>query len=141
MGLAPYIYRNGLVVGRYFRHGPQWQEHPRHHKTLNAGGIPTTNGKRSLKTTIHTMLNNEAYSGALVWGTKAKDNAPPVRVEDAFPAIVTKQEFRQIAKLVQSRAPKSVYPRRASSPYLLSGLLTCETCGKALTAAEGKSGR
>ena len=35
-------------------------------KTLNAGGIPTTNGKRWLKTTIHTMLANEAYTGAVV---------------------------------------------------------------------------
>ena len=32
-------------------------------------------------------------------------------------------------------------PRRASSPYLLSGLLRCETCGKAMTAAEAKSGK
>ena len=42
---------------------------------------------------------------------------------------------------MQSRAPKSVHPRRASSPYLLSGLVKCETCGKALTAAEAKSGK
>ena len=32
-------------------------------------------------------------------------------------------------------------PRRASSPYLLSGLLRCQTCGKAMTAAEAKSGK
>ncbi len=42
-------------------------------KTLNAEGIPTTNGKKWLKTTIHTMLSNEAYTGTLVWGAKAKD--------------------------------------------------------------------
>ena len=87
------------------------------------------------------MLNNEAYTGTLVWGNKAKDKAPPVRIEEAFPAIVTKQEFRKVARLLRSRAPKSVHPRRASSPYLLSGLLRCETCGRALTAAEAKSGQ
>ena len=38
-------------------------------------------------------------------------------------------------------APKSVHPKRASGPYLLSGLLRCETCGKALTAAEAESGK
>ena len=38
-------------------------------------------------------------------------------------------------------APKSVHPRRASGPYLRSGLLRCETCGKALTAAEAESGK
>ena len=110
-------------------------------KTLNAEGIPTTNGKKWLKTTIHTMLANEAYTGAVVWGIKAKDKADPVRVEDAFPAIVSKREFQRAKKLLGSRAPKQVNPRRASSPYLLSGLLKCETCGKAMTAAEAKSGK
>ena len=110
-------------------------------KTLNAEGIPTTNGKKWLKTTIHTMLDNEAYTGAVVWGIKAKDGAPPVRVEDAHPAIITKGEFQRVKKLLGSRAPKRMNPRRASSPYLLSGLLRCQTCGKAMTAAEAKSGK
>ena len=110
-------------------------------KTLNAEGIPTTNGKKWLKTTIHTMLDNEAYTGTLVWGAKARDGAPPVRVEDAHPAIVSKRDFQKARKLLASRAPKKMNPRRASSPYLLSGLVKCETCGKAMTAAEAKSGR
>ncbi len=110
-------------------------------KTLNAEGIPTTNGKKWLKTTIHTMLDNEAYTGAVVWGAKAKDGAPPVRVEDAHPAIISKGEFQRVKKLLGSRAPKRMNPRRASSPYLLSGLLRCQTCGKAMTAAEAKSGK
>ena len=110
-------------------------------KTLNAEGIPTTNGKKWLKTTIHTMLDNEAYTGAVVWGIKAKDKAPPVRVEDAHPAIISKGEFQRVKKLLGSRAPKRMNPRRASSPYLLSGLLRCQTCGKAMTAAEAKSGK
>ena len=110
-------------------------------KTLNSEGIPTTNGKKWLKTTIHTMLDNEAYTGAVVWGTKAKDGAPPVRVEDAHPAIISKGEFQRVKKLLGSRAPKRMNPRRASSPYLLSGLLRCQTCGKAMTAAEAKSGK
>ena len=110
-------------------------------KTLNAEGIPTTNGKKWLKTTIHTMLSNEAYTGTLVWGAKAKDGAPPVRVEDAHPAIVSKRDFQKARRLLGSRAPKKVNPRRASSPYLLSGIAKCETCGKAMTAAEAKSGK
>ena len=110
-------------------------------KTLNAEGIPTTNGKKWLKTTIHTMLDNEAYTGTLVWGAKAKDGAPPVRVENAHAAIVSKLDFQRARKLLASRAPKKMNPRRASSPYLLSGLVKCETCGKAMTAAEAKSGK
>ena len=110
-------------------------------KTLNAEGIPTTNGKKWLKTTIHTMLSHEAYAGTVVWGANAKDGAPPVRVEDAHPAIISKRDFQKARRLLGSRAPKKVNPRRASSPYLLSGIAKCETCGKAMTAAEAKSGK
>ena len=110
-------------------------------KTLNSEGIPTSNGKKWLKTTVHFVLTNEAYAGTVVWGEKAKDGQPPVRVEDAHPGIVSTQEFRRIARMMESRAPKKVNPRRVSSPYLLSGIAKCETCGKAMTAAEAKSGK
>ena len=76
-----------------------------------------------------------------MWGTNAKDGTPPVRIENAFPAIVSQQEFRKVRRLLKSRAPSKVNPRRASSAYLLSGLLKCETCGKAMTAADAKSGK
>ena len=110
-------------------------------KTLNREGIASPRRGRWTKTTIHRILTNETYTGILVWGAKAKDGAPPVRVEDAHPAIVSKRDFQKVRKLLASRAPKKMNPRRASSPYLLSGLVKCETCGKAMTAAEAKSGR
>ena len=110
-------------------------------KALNAEGVASPQGKQWLKSTVHTTLNNEAYTGAVVWGVNAKDGAPPVRVEKAHPALVSKRKFRQVANLLRSRAPETIHPRRASSPYLLSGLVKCETCGKALTAAEAKSGK
>ena len=110
-------------------------------KTLNAEGVASPRGKQWLKSAVHNMLNNEAYTGTLVWGANARDGAPPVRVEKAFPALVPKRKFRQVASLLRSRTPKAAHPRRSSSPYLLSGLVKCETCGKALTAAEAKSGK
>ena len=129
------------VVRRVFDMVLQGRSIPDVTKTLNAEGIPTTNGKKWLKTTIHTMLSHEAYTGTVVWGANAKDGAPPVRVEDAHPAIVSKRDFQRARRLLGSRAPKKVNPRRASSPYLLSGISKCETCGKAMTAAEAKSGK
>ncbi len=110
-------------------------------RTLNDEGIANPTGRLWSKNGVHIILSNEAYTGTLVWGVDAKDGAPPVRVEDAFPAIVTKQEFRRITRSLRSKAPARVNPRRASSPYLLSGLVKCEKCGKALTAAEAKSGK
>ena len=110
-------------------------------RVLNEEGIPTRNGGRWLKNTVHGMLTNESYAGTLVWGKRAKSKAPPVRVDGAVPAIVSRAEFERVQELLKSRAPKIVHPRRASSPYLLSGLVKCETCGRSLTAAEAKSGK
>ena len=110
-------------------------------KTLNAEGIPSPNGKQWRKTTVHKVLGNEAYTGTLVWGQRSRDGQDPVRVEDAFPAIVSPQEFARVRKLLAARAPAVTHPRRAASPYLLSGLAKCEPCNKALTAAEAKSAK
>ena len=110
-------------------------------KTFNAEGIATPEGKRWLKTTVYRILSNETYTGALVWGVTAKDGAPLVRVDNAFPAIVTPQEFRRVNRQLRARSPKHSHPRLAASPYLLSGTAVCETCGKAMSASEAKSGR
>ena len=110
-------------------------------KTLNREGIPSPRGKTWPKNTIHVILTNEVHTGTLVWGITAKDGAPPVRVEGAFPAIVTAKEYRRVNRLLGSRSPKVIHPMRASSPYVLSGLVTCGNCRRPLSAAEAKGGR
>ena len=129
------------VVRRIFRMACQNKTGLDIVRVLNEEGVPTMRGGPWSKNTIHGMLTNEAYTGTLVWGVRTKDKAPPVRVENAFPAIVTRDEYERANQLLQSRSPKVIHPRRATSPYLLSGLAVCERCGQALTAAEAKSGR
>ena len=67
-------------------------------RTLNNEGIASPRGKLWARTSVHNILTNEAYTGTLVWGINAKDNAEPVRVEKAFPAIVTKTQFQRVGK-------------------------------------------
>ena len=55
-------------------------------RVLNDEGIATATGKRWAKTGVHNILTNEVYTGTLVWGANAKDEAAPVRVEKAFPS-------------------------------------------------------
>ena len=110
-------------------------------RTLNDEGIASPKGKLWGKTSVHAILINEAYTGTLVWGVNAKDKADPVRVEEAFPAIVTTAQFRRVRKLMHSRAPKRRNPRRVASPFILSGLVKCRTCRRALTGQYSKSGQ
>ena len=109
--------------------------------TLNDEGIASPRGKLWGKTSVHAILINEAYTGSLIWGVNAKDNAEPVRVEKAFPAIITRAQFGRVGKLMRARAPKTSHPRRVGSTYLLSGLVKCKACNRALSGQDAKSGQ
>ena len=110
-------------------------------RTLNDEGIASPAGKHWGKTSVHAILRNEVYTGTLVWGANAKDNVEPVRVDKAFPAIISKAQFRRVNKLMRSRAPKRSHPRRVGSSYLLSGLVKCKSCNRALSGQDAKSGQ
>ena len=110
-------------------------------RTLNNEGIASPRGKLWARTSVHNILTNEAYTGTLVWGANAKDKGEPVRVEKAFPAIITRAQFQRVGRHLSSRAPKFSHPRRVGSSYLLSGLLKCKTCNTPLIGRFAQSGK
>ena len=110
-------------------------------RAINDEDIPSATGKLWSSNGVHFILRNEVYTGTLVWGTKAKDEADLVRVEEAFPAIVSDDQFRRVNSPKRSRASKTTHPRRIASSYLLSGLVKCYRCKTAFTGHGAKSGR
>ena len=64
-----------------------------------------------------------------------------MRVEKAFPAIITRSQFQRVGKHLSSRAPKFSHPRRVGSSYLLSGLAKCKTCNTPLIGRFAQSGK
>ena len=112
-------------------------------KTLNKDGFRTINGERWGKVTIHKVLTNEAYCGTLVWGGRPGHPAlnsgePPVRVENAWPAIINKDTFRLVRHKMALKRPRVIHPRTVPSFYLLSGILFC-SCGRAMIGRSAKS--
>ena len=73
-------------------------------RILNEKGLASSRGKPWSKTSVHSILTNEVYTGTLLWGVNAKIKTDPVRVEKAFPAIVSKAQFRRVRKQVTSGA-------------------------------------
>ena len=110
-------------------------------RAINDEDIPSATGKLWSSDSVNFILRNEVYTGTLIWGTKGKDEANPVRVEEAFPAIVSKAQFQSVNKLLRSRTSKTTRPRRTESPYLLSGLVKCYRCKTAFTGHGAKSGQ
>ena len=111
-------------------------------KELNDRGV-TNRGKRWNKGGLHYVLRNEAYTGAAVWGkaSKGEKAQDPVRVEGAWPALVSRELFEDVQQAMSERAPKVQRPARVGSPYLLSGLLRCGVCGRPYSAQGAKSGQ
>ncbi len=111
-------------------------------KEMNGRGI-TNRGRRWQKNVIHYLLTNEAYTGTAVWGVKSKDEkaGDPVRVENAWPALVSRELFDAVQQGLHERAPAVQRPGRVGSQYLLSGLLRCGVCGKSYSAQGAKSGQ
>ena len=111
-------------------------------KGLNGRGI-TNRGRRWQKNIVHYLLTNEAYTGTAVWGVKSKDEKAqePVRVENAWPALVSRDLFDAVQQGLHERAPVRQRPGRVGSHYLLSGLLRCGVCGKPYSGQAAKGGQ
>ena len=62
-------------------------------------------------------------------------------MEKAFPATISKTQFRRVNRKLRSRAPKRSHPRRVGSSYLLSGLIKCKVYNRALSGQDAKSGK
>ncbi len=112
-------------------------------KFLNKEGYPTSEGQKWGRTTVHKILTNEAYCGTLVWGGRPGHPAIhsgtlPVRVENAWPAVIDRETFDNIRQKMSNNAPQTVHPRIIPSFYLLSGLLYC-SCGQAMIGRSAKS--
>ena len=75
-------------------------------KELNGRGI-TNRGRRWQKHVVHYLLTNEAYTGTAVWGMKSKDEkaGEPVRVENAGPALVSRETFDLVQQGRHGQAP------------------------------------
>ena len=61
---------------------------------LNATGTPGPNGGVWTRAQINRIRTNEVYCGTNVWGRRDPGNT--VRAPNAFPAIVSQDEFNQV---------------------------------------------
>ena len=64
-----------------------------------------------------------------------------MRVEGAWPALVSRELFDEVKQAMKDRAPKVQRPARVGSRFLLSGLLKCGVCGRPYRAQGAKSGQ
>jgi site-specific DNA recombinase len=97
---------------------------------------------------LHDLLSDPTYRGEYRYNMK-DSRTGTVRPECewiryAVEPIVDEATFEAARRLREARDPKAegtAQARTLTLPTLLTGLLRCEHCGKAMTLATGKSGR
>ncbi len=111
-------------------------------RELNADGLLSSTGEKWGATSIEKMVRNEAYTGVLVWGKRprvksATHSIAPLRIEDAWAALIDRTLFAEVQAKLAARAPQAIHPREVDSPYLLSGMIRCANCGAAMVGHRG----
>jgi len=88
-------------------------------------------GKPFTGTAIDNILRNERYTGEYDFhynvGTREKPVYEAKRVCNEFPAIISKETFEKVQKLLSTR--KHRQPCNSEEEYLLTGKIVCGECG------------
>ncbi len=114
-------------------------------KYLNSRRIFTRDGGRWGIGQVHRILTRRTYIGEHRFNRRS--NKGEVKLEDEVitvqvPALIERETFDAVQKLLQARNPKTELPARVViGPTLLTGICYCGNCGGAMTIRTGKGGR
>ncbi|MBI3319925.1 MAG: recombinase family protein [Candidatus Omnitrophica bacterium] len=116
------LYRSGRGVGA-IRH------------LLNTEGLTFRGGYPFTKNLVLGILRNEKYCGDATFGKKLNRRKrpmdwklEPITVKDTHPAIIDRQAWEHVQKILTGRGSATKHPRAVSSDYLFSGLMECGFC-------------
>lgn len=117
---------------------------------LNELGYKTKRGNKFGKNSLHGILSNEKYTGVYVFnktqrkgvngkrnGHKQKSEDEIIKVEGGMPQIIDKETFNQAQEMMQRRK-KSPGAHKATTTYLLTGIIRCGECGHAMQGNKRK---
>lgn len=114
---------------------------------LNGRHLLTKRGKPFTKNSVHEILKNEKYIGVYIFNKHSRhkssriENDPSeiVRVDDAVPAIVSKDIFLKVQLKLNTRTKPHL---KGNRHYLLTGKLVCAQCGRPYVGCStGNGGR
>lgn len=110
---------------------------------LNSRGFRTKRGAAFVRNSLYDILRNEKYTGDFIYNRIAKekngkqnrhaykDEADVIRVKNAFPAIITHGEYKEVLRKMKQNEHKGG-SNAATHDYLLSGKVYCGHCGKSM---------
>ncbi len=105
-------------------------------RDIETAGLRGRRGRPMAYTSIYEILRNEKYAGVYLYveGNHARrDKQNAIRIEDAFPAIVDKETWNEVQRVMDSRKNGGKVTG-GQREYLCSGLVFCR-CGAPMHAS------
>lgn len=104
---------------------------------LNIEKIPTKRNGTWTPRTVGSILTNPFYIGTYRYNTKTKktrrwkDKNEWIVIENNHPAIINTEQFNRVQQIIESnyKGDKN-YQRKSTNVHILSGIATCNKCGK-----------
>ena len=99
-------------------------------KHLNSLGLHTLRGGKFTNNSLHSVLNNEKYTGVYIY----KDQ----RIEGGMPRIIDDDTFQKVQEMlkVNKRAPAAKWTK---ADYILTDKVFCGKCGMPMIGESGTS--
>lgn len=117
---------------------------------LNRKGIPTRQGARWSPGTVSYLLSNTVYIGSVTYrkrpgwkkGRRRTVNRQETWLvsEDSHEPIVSRELWDEVQAMLAKRKTNGNPNRVFHDQYLLSGILYCERCGRAMWGRSTKNG-
>ncbi len=104
----------------------------------NTEGIPTTTGNALVEDDRAPFAYQRGLHRHAGLGSERQGQYQAGPRPERIPCHRDAGRVSVCAAVLKSRAPKRVNPRRVASPYVLSGLVSCELCDVNMSAAESK---
>ena len=118
---------------------------------LNSNGYRTKYGTLFNTGTINNIIRNEKYMGTYVYGKNKRikengilkdiPNNDVIKIENGIQSIVSKETWKQANSIYDERILRPGDGAKAKEIYLLSGIIKCGQCGKAMSGNKVYSGR
>jgi len=166
MGKLPFGYRFGedgkveineaeaAIVRRIFREYLSGAGMTTINRILNAERIPSPQGAMWSPTTVGVILMNEAYIGRLIYANRLVNprkrrhqdeprylhNNEPIVVENAYPRLVSDEEFGAAKRVRTDRSDLKKGRRGLNGRFILSRLAKCGKCGYSMVGFRNSHG-
>lgn len=105
---------------------------------LNERGIRTRRGNKFENRSVEYMLNNPVYIGKIRWtptGKTRRDfhNPDTITIDGHHEPIISPKLWQAVQeKLSKTNKPKYMREKTAKKPFMLQGLVRCDSCGATL---------